>query len=114
MHSFPLRASLGGGLAVYAAGPFATLVLVSRSSRAALCLSPHEQDRLRMLVEAGRRCDEILDPDEDAPDQVRCIRDGARLTLVQDGVRVVACGAPALAALLEVLRAVALGVEAER
>jgi hypothetical protein len=106
MPAFPLRTPIGDGVTVAVDVPFATLVLAVASPRALLCLSPHEQDRLRMLMEAGRRCDEILDPDEDDHDRVRCIQSPGVLTLVQDGVEaVVARGPHARAALLDVLRA---------
>jgi hypothetical protein len=106
MPPFPLRTRIGDGIVAAVDVPFATLVLAVASPRALLCLSPHEQDRLRMLMESGRRCDEILDPDEDDHDRVRCIQSPDVLALVQDGVEaVVARGPHARAALLDVLRA---------
>ena len=106
MPPFPLRTPLDDGIMVAVDVPYASLVLAVASPRALFCLSPHEQDRLRMLMEAGRRCDEILDPDEDDHNRVRCIQSPGDLTLVQDGVEaVVARGPQARAALLEVLRA---------
>ena len=111
MSPFPLRTRIGDGIVAALDGPFSTLVLAAASPRAVLCLSPHEQDRLRVLMEAGRRCDEILDPDEDDHDRVRCIQSAGLLTLVQDGVEaVVACGPHARAALLDVLRANTYGI----
>jgi hypothetical protein len=111
MPPFPLRTRIGDGITAAVDAPFAALVLAVASPRAVLCLSAHEQDRLRMLMEAGRRCDEILDPDEDARDRVRCIQSPGLLTLVQDGVEaVVARGPRARAALLDVLRANTYGV----
>lgn len=113
MSPFPLRTSIGDGVTAAVDVPYATLVLAVASSRAVLCLSPHEQDRLRILVEAGRRCDEILDPDEDEANRVRCIQAAGRLTLIQAGVEVVVAGGPrARDALLEVLRANTYGVDA--
>ena len=110
MSLFPLRTPIGDGIMAAVDLPYATLVLAS--PRALLCLSPHEQDRLRILMEARRRCDEILDPDEDDADRVRCIQAAGRLTLVQCGVElVVARGSRAHYALLEVLRANTYGVE---
>jgi hypothetical protein len=106
MSPFPLRTRIGDGITVAVDVPYATLVLAVASPRAVLCLSPREQDRLRMLMEAGRRCDEILDLDEDDHNRVRCIQSPILLTLVQDGVEaVVARGPQARAALLEILRA---------
>ena len=111
MSPFPLRARIGDGITVALDGPYATLVLGVSSPRAVLCLSPHEQDRLRMLMEAGRPCDEILDPDEDDRDRVRCIQSPGLLTLVQDGAEaVVARGPHAREALLEILRANTFGI----
>jgi hypothetical protein len=107
---FPLRAPLGDGVSACVAEPYATLVLLAASPRAALCLSPREQDRLRLVLEAGRRCDEILDPDEDPANRVRCIHTGGSVTLVHDGAQVVARGARAIEALLEILRANTYGV----
>lgn len=111
MSAFPLRTPIGDGIMVAVDAPYATLVLAVASPRAVLCLSPHEQDRLRMLMEAGRPCDEILDPDEDDHNRVRCIQSPGLLALVQDGVEaVMARGPGARAALLEVLRANTYGV----
>lgn len=111
MSPFPLRAPIGDGITVAVDAPYSSLVLAVASPRAVLCLSLHEQDRLRMLMEAGRRCDEILDPYEDDHDRVRCIQSPGLLTLVQDGVEaVVARGPEARAALLEILRANTYGV----
>lgn len=111
MSPFPLRTPLGDGVTVAVDVPFTSLVLAVASPRALLCLSPTEQDRLRILMEAGRRCDEILDPDEDDVNRVRCIQAGGLITLVQDGVEVVVARGPrAREALLEVLRANTYGV----
>ncbi|HEX8674192.1 MAG TPA: hypothetical protein VF710_20005 [Longimicrobium sp.] len=111
MSPFPLRTRIGDGITVAVDAPYATLVLAVASPRAVLCLSPREQDRLRMLMEAGRRCDEILDPDEDHHNRVRCIQSPGVLTLMQDDVEaVVARGPQAREALLEILRANTYGV----
>ena len=92
---------LGGGVTAALGHPFSTLVLAAPSALGVLCLSPREQDRLRVVVESGRGCDELLDPDEAGPDRVRCIQAPRRLILLQAGVALVV----ARPALLEVLRA---------
>ena len=104
---FPLRTPVGDGVTAAVDAPFATLVLAAASPRGVLCLSPREQDRLRVVMETGRRCDEILDPCEDPTDRVRCIQSPRRLILLQAGVALVV----ARAALMEVLRANTFGVE---
>ena len=50
MLPFPLRIRLGDGVLAAIDVPFATLVLAASRPRALLCLSPHEQDRLRILA----------------------------------------------------------------